>query len=375
LPKPSGDYLNDEPGSNFLMSNKSRGRDLMSENRYDPIGERAIDMKPTATEQAKISRRAAVTMLAGAAAWTMSPSRAVAQSYPDRPVRILVPFAAGGPSDIVARLIATKLSDNLGKQFYVENMGGAGGNIGMTAAARSSSDGYTVMLASPSLVINPLLFSKVSFDPFGDFAPITNASDSPNLYFVHPSVQANTLKELIDLIKANPGKYTYATGGTGTVGHLAVEFLKMSAGLDLTHVPYRGSGPSLQSILGGHNQIGCMTLGTVSGLLDKVRPLAVTSSTRFPSAPDVPTIAEAGFPGQESSTWQGFFVRTGTSKTVIDFLYKEIAKVMAEPSLRQRLAELGFTPILNTPDDFGRQLRAEHEKWKKVIKQSNISAE
>ncbi|CAL8972307.1 hypothetical protein RHODGE_RHODGE_03178 [Rhodoplanes serenus] len=333
---------------------------------------------PARPAGASPSRRTVMTMLAGgaAAAAGLRPSApALAQGYPDRPVKILVPFAAGGPTDIIARLVATKLSDNLGKQFYVENMGGAGGNIGMAAAARSAPDGTTVLLASPSLVINPTLFQKVAFDPIKDFVPITVVSDSPNVYFVHPSVPAKSLKELIDLIKASPKTYTYATGGTGTVGHLAVEFLKLSYGLEATHVPFRGSGPSLQSIIGGHNQIGCMTLGTVVGLLDKVRALAVTSKARFPSAPDIPTIAEVGFPGQESATWQGFLVPTGTPQPIVDVLYAEITKAMEAPGVRERLVELGFTPILNKPDEFAAQIRAEHDKWAKVIREAKIEGQ
>jgi tripartite-type tricarboxylate transporter receptor subunit TctC len=316
--------------------------------------------------------------MAGAGSTLLPFTRAaLAQNYPDRPVKFLVPFAAGGPTDVMARLIAAKLSENLGKQFFVDNQGGAGGNIGMGAAARSAPDGLTVMVVSSSFVINPGLYSKIPYDPYKDFAPITIAGDSPHVFIVHPSVGVKSMKELVDLIKANPGKYNYASPGAGTGPHLSAELLKLTFGLDLTHVPFRGAGPAVQSVTGGHNPIGCVALPPAVPLINsgQIQGVALTSPARFPSVPNVPTMAEQGIKGQEATTMQAFLVPAATPKPIVDLLYNEIVKVVKAPGMSERFTELGFTPVLNTPDEFAKFIKVEIEKWTKVIKDAKIEVQ
>jgi tripartite-type tricarboxylate transporter receptor subunit TctC len=303
--------------------------------------------------------------------------QARAQGYPDRPVKLLVPFAAGGPTDVMARLIAAKMSEDLGKQFFVDNQGGAGGNLGMGAAARSAPDGLTILVVSSSFVINPGLYGKTPYDPVKDFTPITIAGDSPHVFIVHPSVPAKTIQELVALIKANPGKYNYASPGAGTGPHLSAELLKLTFGLDLTHVPFRGAGPAVQSVLGGHNPIGCVALPPAVQLIKsgQLRALALTSPARFPTVPDVPTMAEAGISGQEATTMQAFLVPAATPKPIVDLLYKEIVKIVKAPGMKERFIELGFTPIANTPDEFAKQIKVEVDRWSKVIKNAKIEVQ
>lgn len=324
-----------------------------------------------------MSRRAAMSLMAGAAGGGLIQftPRALAEStYPDRPVKLLVPFAAGGPTDVMGRLIAAKLSENLGKQFYVDNQGGAGGNIGMGAAARAAPDGLTVMVVSSSFVINPGLYGKIPYDPYKDFEPITIAGDSPHIFIVHPSIPAKSMKDLIALIKANPGKYNYASPGAGTGPHLSAELLKLTFGLDLTHVPFRGAGPAVQSVTGGHNPIGCVALPPAVQLVTggQILGLALTSPERFPSVPNVPTMAEQGLEGQDATTMQAFLVPAGTPKAIVELLYNEIVKIVNAPGMRERFIELGFTPVINKPEDFAKQIKVEVERWTKVIKDAKI---
>ena len=327
-----------------------------------------------------MSRRTALSLVAGMAGAGLAPSfirEAFAQGYPDRPVKFLVPFAAGGPTDVMARLIAAKMSDDLGKQFFVDNQGGAGGNIGMGTAARAAPDGTTVLVVSSSFIINPGLYAKIPYDPYKDFAPITIAGDSPHIFIVHPSVKAKNIKELVDLIKANPGMYNYASPGAGTGPHLSAELLKLTFGLDLTHVPFRGAGPAVQSVTGGHNPIGCVALPPAVQLVKsgQIRGLALTSPARFPSVPDVPTMAEQGIKGQEATTMQAFLVPAGTPKPIVDLLYQEIVKIVNAPGMRERFTELGFTPVVNSPDEFAKEIKVQIEKWTKVIKDAKITVD
>lgn len=317
------------------------------------------------------TRRIAIAALA--AAGIAHP--AVAQgAYPDRPVKIVVPFAAGGPTDIMARLVAQKLSDNTGKSFFIENQGGAGGNIGMGAVARAAPDGHTILICSPSFVVNPGLYATVPYDPFKDFIPITNLGESTHAIFAHPTFKAKTIKEAIDLIKAEPGKHSYASAGSGTVPHLAFELLKLSLKLDIAHVPHRGAGPAVQAVVGGHIPIGITTLPPVLPLskAGQLRPLAVTAETRFPTAKDIPTMKEQGIADQVNSTWQGVLVPASTPKPVTDYLFAELTRVVNGPGMRERFVELGFTPILSTPDQFKAQIETEVARWKKVVKEGNI---
>ena len=299
---------------------------------------------------------------------------AAAAGYPDKPVKVIVPFAPAGPTDVMARLIAQKLSENLKQQFYVENHPGAGGNIGMLAAAKSAPDGYTILVASSSFVVNPSLYAKNPYDPFKDFATITLAAASPNILVVNPEIPAKTVKELIDLLKANPTKYTIANPGIGTTPQLAAELFKLSLKLDTTSVPFGGAGPAIQSAVAGHTPIAFSALPPAAPQVQggTLRGLAVTSKKRSAALPDVPTLAEAGVQNQESETMQGILVSAGTPKEIVDLLNREIAKVMALPDVQAKCAQLGFDVVANKPDEFATYIKAEVEKWGKVIKDAKI---
>ncbi|MGI8524833.1 MAG: Bug family tripartite tricarboxylate transporter substrate binding protein [Pseudolabrys sp.] len=294
--------------------------------------------------------------------------------YPNRPVKIIVPFAPAGPTDVMARLIAQKLSEALGQQFFVENHAGAGGNIGMSLVAKAPPDGYTILVASSSYVVNPSLYGKNPYDPYKDFAPVTLAAASPNILVVHPEVPVKTVKELIDLVKANPGKYSIANPGVGTTPQLAAELFKLELKLDAASVPFGGAGPAIQSAVAGHTQIAMTALPPTAPQVTggKLRALAVTSAKRSGALPDVPTMAEAGVTGQESETMQGIFLPGGASNELVDFLNTEIAKVMAMPDVKEKCAQLGFDVIADKPAQFAAYIKAEVEKWSKVIKDAKI---
>jgi tripartite-type tricarboxylate transporter receptor subunit TctC len=248
--------------------------------------------------------------LFGSAAVFVAPAIAVAQSYPARPVRVIVPFAPGGPTDVLARIITLGLSQSLRQQFYVENHPGAGGNLGMGLGARAEPDGHTITVVSTSYVVNPTLYAKIPYDPYKDFAPVTLAAASPNVLVVHPSIPASTVKELVAFLKANPGKYSFAHTGVGTTPQLSGEMFKRSQDLDIVSVPFGGSGPAIQSALAGHTPIAFTVLTPAVAQVKegKLRALAVTTSNRSPALPDVPTLAESGLSGQESDTISGFLV-------------------------------------------------------------------
>jgi tripartite-type tricarboxylate transporter receptor subunit TctC len=270
----------------------------------------------------------AVRMLALCAGLTAASSCYAAGAYPDHPVKIVAPFAAGGPSDLIGRLLADKLSKTLGQQFYVEDHPGAGGNIGMTLVARSAPDGYTLLVASSSFTVNPSLYANPSYDPFKDFAPVTLAVDSPNVLMVHPSMPVKTVKELVALLQANPGKYAIANSGLGTTPMLATELFKLSFKLDATSVPYNGGAPAVQATVADQTPIGFATLPPAYPQIasGNLRGLAVTSAKRSAALPDVPTMAEAGAEGQDSDTMQGVFVPAGTPPDIVALLNREIVK-------------------------------------------------
>ena len=315
--------------------------------------------------------------LAVALAMTIGAGAAFAQSYPDRPVKIIVPFAPAGPTDVIARIVADKLSASLGHQFYVENRAGAGGNIGTTAVAQSPADGYTLLVASTGLVVNPSLFAKVPYDPVKDFAPVTMVAVSPNVITVHPSVPAKTIKELIDLIKANPGKYSFAAPGVGSTPHLSGEIFRISNGLDLPTVQFTGAGPAMQSTVGGHTPVAFSAVPPAAPQIKEglLRGLAVTAEKRSSALPDVPTMAEAGFPGQEAYTLTGILAPAATPKEIVALLHREIVKLVAMPDVQKRLDELGFEVVANSPDEFAARIKTEMEKWGKVIRDAKIKAE
>ncbi len=299
----------------------------------------------------------------------------LAQQYPNKPVRIIVPFAPGGVTDTAGRLIAQKLSERLGQQFIVENQGGAGGNIGMANAAKATADGHTILFSSSSIVVNPSLYNKIPFDAEKDFIPVTKAGGSPNSWIVNANFPVTTMKELIDLIKREPGKHSVGSPGSGTTPSLAIEQLKLALGLDFVTVPFGGGGPMTQSLLGGHTPIGCGALGNYVNLIKegKLRALAVTAKKRSPSLPDTPTLEELGILGQEGETMTGVFAPAGTSKPIIDLLQREISAIVNAPDLKARLLELGVEAEGNSSADFAAYVKAEIAKWKKVIDEAKIA--
>lgn len=306
-----------------------------------------------------------------AAAFAVAPASA---AYPDKPVRVIVPFAPAGPTDVMARLIAQKLSESLKQQFFVENHPGAGGNIGMTAVARSAPDGYTILVASSSYTVNPSLYAKNPYDAFKDFAPVTLAAASPNILVINADVPAKTVKELVELLKANPEKYSIANPGVGTTPQLAAELFKLTNKLQTASVPFGGAGPAIQSTVGGHTPVAFSALPPTAPQVQggKLRGLAVTSAKRSATLPDVPTMAEAGFKGQESETMQGIFLPAGAPKDLVDLLNREIVKVMQLPDVKEKCAQLGFDVVANTPAEFATYIKTDIEKWEKVIKDAKV---
>jgi tripartite-type tricarboxylate transporter receptor subunit TctC len=297
-----------------------------------------------------------------------------AAGYPEKPVKIVVPFAPAGPTDVMARLIAQKLSESLRQQFYVENHPGAGGNIGMMQVAKSTPDGYTILVTSSAFMVNPSLYAKNPFDPFKDFAPVMLAAASPNILVVNADFPAKTVKDLVELIKKEPGKYNYAMPGAGTTPHLAGELFKLTFKLDLATVPFNGAGPAIQSAVAGHTPVALTALPPTAPQIQagKLRGLAVTAAKRSSALPDVPTMAEAGVTGQESETMQGIFLPAGAPKEIVNLLNSEIAKAMALPDVKEKCAQLGFEVVANKPDEFAAYIKKEVDKWGKVIKDANI---
>jgi tripartite-type tricarboxylate transporter receptor subunit TctC len=294
--------------------------------------------------------------------------------YPDRPVKIIVPFAAAGPTDVVARLIAQKLSEKYGHQFYIENMTGAGGNLGMGAAAKATPDGYTILFVSSSFTVNPSLYAKPPYDAEKDFAPVTKAAGSPNGLFVHPDIPARSVKELVELIRANPGKSTFASPGIGTTPHLSSELFKLTFALDFALAPFPGGGPSIQSVVAGHTPMCFQAIPPATALIKdgKLRALAVTAATRSPALPDVPTLDELGIKDQEAETMQGVLVPAGTPQPIVDLLQSEIARIIALPEVKDKLLAIGLEPSGMSQAAFAAYIKADIAKWKKVIEDAKI---
>jgi tripartite-type tricarboxylate transporter receptor subunit TctC len=314
-----------------------------------------------------------IAVVAGTAAAQIVPA---ADAYPSRPVRIIVPFGAGGPGDVFARLIAQKLGENLGRNFLVENHPGAGGTIGTALAARAPADGYTLVVVSSTFMINASLYPKLPYDTVKDFAPITIAATTPNVLIVHPSVPAQNVKELVALIRA--GKYdNYAMGGTGTPSHLSAEMFRLTLKLDLVAIPFNGGGPAIASVIGGHTPIAFSALAPAAPAIKQglLRALAVTSRTRSSVLPDVPTLAEAGFPDQENDTPQGLLAPAATPRPIIDLLCREIAKVMASPDVKQRMLAIGFEAVATSPEAFAERIRTDIPRLGRIVREANIRPE
>ncbi|HYC47793.1 MAG TPA: tripartite tricarboxylate transporter substrate binding protein [Burkholderiales bacterium] len=299
---------------------------------------------------------------------------AAAQAYPSRPIRAIVPFPPGGPTDVIARLVGQKLSESFGQQVVVDNRSGAGGNIGMGIAAQAAPDGHTLIFVSSSFVANPSLYRNAPYDPFKSFAPVSNVAASPHAFFAHPSQPVKTMADLVAQVRAASGKYSMATPGMGTTPDLSAHLLKLDAKLQLVLVPYAGGGPSLAAVLGNQVPFGCQAIPPVTAHLKagRLRGLALTSARRSAVLPDVPTMAEAGFKGHEAETMTALLVPAGTPPAIVNKLHAEVARIMKLPDVRDRVIELGYNIHASTPQAFAAQIRAEVEKWGKVVRAANI---
>lgn len=297
-------------------------------------------------------------------------------NYPERPVRIVVPFAPGGSVDVFARIATDKLSKRMGKQFYVENVAGASGNIAAGQVAKAAPDGYTVLFAFSSFVVNPSLFASVPYDAANSFEPVTLAVTATHVVTVTPSIAAKSVAELVALIKATPGKFSFAHGGAGTPAHLLGEQFRLKAGLDIAPVPFNGAGPAVQSVIGGHTPIGITAISPAAPQIaaGQLRALAVTSKTRTRFLPDVPTMVEAGHPDIVGDLWVGVLVPKGTPKDIVTLLHRELAAVLAEKDTQDRLSAVGFEAVGSAPEAFGKQMAAEFESWRSVIQAAKIKS-
>ncbi len=324
----------------------------------------------------KTMLRAAIAMavmFAAGASHAQSPGATPSGKYPDRQVRILLPFPPGGVADVVGRLLAQKLTENTGQNFFVENRPGAAGNIGAATVQALPPDGYTILLTSSSFLINPGL-QKVPYDPVGGFAPITIISASPSILAVHSGQPVKSVKDLIDLVKKEPGKHSYASAGVGSTPHLQGEMFKQAYGIDMVHVPFAGGGPALQSAVAGHTPIVFAALPPAIPLVKSgdLRALAIVGPKRVSALPDVPTMTEAGLPGQEAETILLALAPAGTPKDIVDMLQKEIVKAVRTPDVVQKLDVFGFSPLGTTPAEAAARIRTELDMWAKVIKDAKI---
>jgi tripartite-type tricarboxylate transporter receptor subunit TctC len=318
----------------------------------------------------------AVTVSFQATAQRDRPSSA--DTYPTRPIRIVVPFPPGAsPNDITARLLAPKLSERLHQQVVVDNRPGAAGTIGTDIVAKSTPDGYTLLINSTTLTIVPNAYKTLAFDPARDLAPISMVAAAPQLVMVHPSVPANSIKELIAFIKARPGQFKFSSGGNGTVPHLAGELLNHMAGLDMVHIPYKGGAPAASALLGGEVS---MYIDTPTGSLGmikagKVKVLGVASKTRTPLLPDVPTVAEAGLPGYELPIWYGFFAPARTPRAIVQRLFEDLRIALAAPDVHEKFTAMGTETVGMPPDEFTRVFHADLQRWAKFVRETGLKLE
>jgi len=298
-----------------------------------------------------------------------------AQGYPNKPVRLIVPYPAGGTTDIIARVAAQQLSERLKQPFVVENKAGANGAIGSVEVARAPADGYTLLMGTASTHgINSAVYKSLPYDAVKDFAPVTIVASTPNIIAVHPSVPAKNLQELLALAKAQPGKLNYGSTSLGGSPHMSAELLKMMAGVDMVHVPYKGAAPMLTDLMGGQVQIGFDNLPSTINFVrsGKVRAIAVTTPQRWPGAPEIPTVAESGLPGYEVSGWFGLLAPAGTPPAVLATIQQALSEAVKQPEVNKQMLELGAQPVANTPDAFAKLVQADVAKWRDVVKTTGV---
>lgn len=323
----------------------------------------------------RISALLGIAALAFAAA---APQTATAQAYPTKPIRLIVPYAAGGATDIIARAAGQELAKDLGQPVVVENRPGAGGNVGAEQVARAAPDGYTMLMSANSLhAITPFLYTKLAYDPNKDLTPVIIFAEFANVLVVHPAVQAKSVKELIDLAKARPGKLTCASSGSGSTIHMSCEMFKQMLGLDIVHIPYKGSGPAITDLIGGH--VDLMFDNIPSAIThvraEKLRPLATTGAKRSPVLPDLPTVQEAGVQGYESSAWFGLVMPAGTPKEIVDRMNKAGQTTIKSEDFQKRMKQLGYEIVGGSPQDMAKNIQSELERWGPVVKASGAKVD
>jgi tripartite-type tricarboxylate transporter receptor subunit TctC len=328
------------------------------------------------TPEANVKKNISFALFLLAASVTATAAQ-TSDTWPARPVKVIVGFAPGGPTDLFARLIAQKLTEQTGKNFYIENVPGAGGNVGAVRAAQSSPDGYTFLVTGGNITNNPFLFAHAGYDPLKDFDAVTVGAATPVVLAVNPSVPAKTVKELVATIRSSPGKYSYASPGTGTPPQLVGALFAHALNLDLVHVPFGGGGPAIEATVAGHTPISFGALAPAVPLIQSagLRALAVTGKTRAPTLPDVPTMAEAGFPEVEGATWTAVVAPAGTPKDIIAKLNALIVAGLAQGDVKDKLAAMAYAPIGNSPEECAAFFKSEMDKWGKVIKDAGLKAE
>jgi tripartite-type tricarboxylate transporter receptor subunit TctC len=312
-------------------------------------------------------------LIAGTVA-LLTPMSAHAQTYPAKPIRMVLPFPPGAPSDLVGRTVAQKLGEQMGQNFVPDNRAGAGGTLGLAMVAKSPPDGYTLMVTSPAIALTPLLYSNLTYDPVKDFTPIARLASIENVVLVHPSVPAKSLKEFIALARKSPGKLNYGSGGPGTTNHLANELLKSLEKLNIVHVPYKGATLATNALMGGEVDQVIVSVASVLPLIKagRVRPLAVLSEKRVSTLPDVPTSTEAGYPNFRMSIWYGMVAPAGLPREIVTRLHGEIVKAFQDPKLRQHMSNAGMAPWLGSPDEMGNLVRSEMARYARIIESAGI---
>ena len=316
---------------------------------------------------------ATAAVLACASAW----AQPAADAYPSKPIHLILPFPPGGGTDIIGRILSERMSADLGQPVVLENRGGAGGNVGAEAAARSAPDGYTIVLVAPSLAISPSLYKKLNYDPQRDLTPIGLVATVPNVLVTHPSVPAQTLAEFIALAKAKPGGMNFGSGGSGTSNHLAGELFNLLAGVKLVHVPYKGVNLAMNDVIAGQVQLVVIGISAAAPLIKagRLRALAVLTPRRSPALPDVPTASEAGLQNFEVTTWYGLLAPSGTPRPIVMRLNASLARTMHAPDLQEKLAALATEPVTSTPEEFGALIKRETAKWGQVVRDAGLQAD